>query len=157
MAHATLTRALQPIALASLLAVVPATRSVDAGALPYEVLTIVADSARPLDRVPVAAPMWYGRLSGHDQGTVTMTLLRVGTAEDAIDPEWPVVTRWVVQAEDPARSFTAELFGHARASGSMVLGGMIGEGYHAGAEVQLELRGGRTAVATMRILPLAAR
>lgn len=154
-------RAVQPIALASLLAVVPAPapalRIAHAGPPAEEVLTIVADTVRPLSAVTVTAPMWYGRLAGRDQGTVTMTLLRVGVAEDALDPEWPVLTRWVVESENPARSFTAELFGHARASGSMVLGGMIGEGYHAGAEVQLDVRGGRKAVATMHILPLPPR
>ena len=69
--------------------------------------------------VPPAIAPWHGTLAGKDGGAVSMTIVRVGSPEDASDPVWPVVTRWQVTSADPAKSFSAELFGGAAASARM--------------------------------------
>ena len=93
--------------------------------------------------VPPAIAPWHGTLAGKDGGAVSMTIVRVGSPEDASDPVWPVVTRWQVTSADPAKSFSAELFGGAREDGAMRLTGIVTDGYQKGAEVHVDLRGGK--------------
>ena len=101
--------------------------------------------------LPAAIAPWHGTVAGRDGGTVSMTIVRIGSPEDASDPVWPVVTRWEVTSPDPARSFSAELFGGARENGSMKLTGIVTDGYQKGAEVHIDLHGGQRG-ATIRIV-----
>jgi hypothetical protein len=94
---------------------------------------------------------WHGTIGGKDGGRVTMTIDRIGIPDDVMHPVWPVVTFWRIEANDPSKSFSAELFGNGYENGSMQLRGIITEGYRKGSEVNINLQGGGKGTVSVRI------
>jgi hypothetical protein len=151
-------RAVALVAVATLLATAApaavAAQSVQTAYTPTESLRVATLMPAPIhsdaDRVAREKhPSWTGETTGDDRGSVRLTLERIGVPESAIDPAWPVLVRWEFASRDPAKSFTAELFGSGTANGKMLLHGVITSGYRSGQEVDVNVGGGDGAKATM--------
>lgn len=123
-------------------------QSLTAMAAPLATPVVAAPAPRPH---PAAAIAWHGTIGGAFAGTVTMLIERVGVPEEPWSPSWPIVTRWKIDARDPTYSFAAQLFGSARDDGTAHLVGIVTSGYRAGAEVEIDVRGGSSGSALIRI------
>jgi len=148
-------RAAALVAVATLLAAAaPAAVAAQAATTPAESIEVATLTPTPIhsnaDRMSrTISPSWVGYGEGAYKGSVRLTLERIGIPESAIDPAWPVLVRWEYEAKDPAKSFTAELFGSGTANGKMLLHGVITSGYRSGQEVDVSVGGGAGGKATM--------
>jgi len=111
------------------------------------------------DAAPAAfKPTWRGPVGSPAAGEVTLSLERIGTPDDALDPVWPVLVKWAYQSSnDPGKSFVAEMFGRGTSDGRMDVTGVITSGYRTGSEVQLSMRSGKNGKAVLTIYPLRAK
>ena len=100
--------------------------------------------------------LWSGNVHGDVIGRATAVLERLGPPENALDPIWPVLTRWTVESPNDGRSFVAELFGMIDGRNQcMHLRGIITDGWKKGAEVQADCLSTRNnGKVALRILPL---
>ncbi|HEY7876808.1 MAG TPA: hypothetical protein VIC55_01205 [Gemmatimonadaceae bacterium] len=98
-------------------------------------------------------PAWHGRAVSPANGSVTLTLERIGEPQSVFDPLWPVMVRWEYDARDPSKSFTARLFGTGDSDWAMTLYGVVTSGYALGQEVEVKVHGGAHGNAVVSFWP----
>lgn len=79
--------------------------------------------------------VWQGTVSGDIEGDLTTVLTSLRVA----GPIWHVTFDWIIDADDPDYSFTANLSGTLNTkTGKVVMNGTIVDGYLLGAQVHEE-------------------
>lgn len=84
---------------------------------------------------------WDGRADGAARGRLTIALRQVEEPAAAANPVWHVASRWTVRDEAGVHSFVADLEGMVDwKAGSVRLGGVVTDGWLAGAWVEMDGR-----------------
>ena len=137
-------------------------RVADAAVAACAALALAATAWRPIERLeahavaPAAAPadwiemgytlyfdgvgaegidnIWSGKMIGEPRGEITVRVTHRGAEADRAKAFWPVTAIVFVAADDPTKSFAADLEGTLDwRSGQMRLSGAISEGWMKGA------------------------
>jgi hypothetical protein len=159
-----------PVARRSLLAVLPVPLLVLAACTdaptpvaPAAVTVVAAQHAlsQPLrlafEKCPAGAGVWEGEVTGDVTGTLRTEL----TDLQETGAIWHVRFDWIIDADDPQRSFVADLTGILNTNtGGVVMNGTVREGYLRGAQVHEDGQPGDGPgcfTGTIRIMPATAR